>query len=132
MKEFADDNFIFIKSDKKRQKVLHAGRKHCGKRRNCSLQAISPFFHSVFKRFVLQTSKNQGLFGKGFNTLLGIVYCLYRFSSYNNPCFPCNRGIRNFLVSHTREIRFCEVVDPTLCMFTSSLHPTQKFQKMAK
>ena len=43
------------------------GRKHCGKRRNCSLRAISPFPHSVFKRLVLQTRKNQGLFGKGLN-----------------------------------------------------------------
>ena len=42
------------------------GRKPCGKRRNCSLQAISPFSHSVFKRLVWQTRKNQGLFGKGF------------------------------------------------------------------
>ena len=34
-------------------------RKHCGKRRNFSS------FHSVFKKLVLQTGKNQGLFGKG-------------------------------------------------------------------
>ena len=27
------------------------------------------FFHSVFKRLVLQTGKNQGLFGKGLNEL---------------------------------------------------------------
>ena len=40
------------------------GRKPCGKRRNCLLQAISPFSCSVFKRLVLQTCKNQGLFGK--------------------------------------------------------------------
>ena len=41
------------------------GRKHCGKRRNCSLRAISPFPHSVFQRLILQTRENQGLFGKG-------------------------------------------------------------------
>ena len=35
-----------------------------GKRRNCSLRAISPFSHSVFKRCVLQKRKNKGLFGK--------------------------------------------------------------------
>ena len=47
------------------QKVLKICRKHCGKRRNCSLQAISPF-PRVFKRgVVLQTRKNQGLFVKG-------------------------------------------------------------------
>ena len=28
---------------RKWQKVIQTGRKHCGKRRNCSLQAISPF-----------------------------------------------------------------------------------------
>ena len=40
------------------------GRKHCGKRRNCSLRAISPF-STVFSRVVMQRRKNQGLFGKG-------------------------------------------------------------------
>ena len=29
--------------------------------------AISPFFHSVFKRLVLQTCKTKGLFGKELN-----------------------------------------------------------------
>ena len=42
------------------------GRKHCGKRRNCSLRAISPF-PTVFSRLLLQTHKNQDLFGKGLN-----------------------------------------------------------------
>ena len=41
-------------------------RKQCGKRRNRLLQAISPF-PSVFKRFVLQTRKKQGLLRKGLN-----------------------------------------------------------------
>ena len=39
------------------------GRKYGGKRRNCSSNLS--FSHSVFKRLVLQTSKNQGLFGEG-------------------------------------------------------------------
>ena len=64
MKELADHNFKFDINDK----VLKTGRKHCGKRRNCSLRAISPL-HSVFKAVVLQTRKNQGLFGKGLNAL---------------------------------------------------------------
>ena len=41
-------------------KVLQMGRKHCGKRRNCSFS----FSHSVLKRLVLQTHKNQELFDK--------------------------------------------------------------------
>ena len=35
-------------------------RKHCGKRRNCSLLAISSFSKSVFQKTVLQTRKNHG------------------------------------------------------------------------
>ena len=51
------------------------GRKHCGKSRNRSLWAIFSFCHSVFKRFVLQTRKNQGLFGKGLTWLFSKVVC---------------------------------------------------------
>ena len=40
-------------------------RKHSGKKRNCWLQAIPPFPTVFFKRFVLQTRKNNGLFGNG-------------------------------------------------------------------
>ena len=48
----------------KRPKVFQKGRKHCGKRRNCSLWAISPF-STLFSKDLLQAHKNQGLFGKG-------------------------------------------------------------------
>ena len=41
---------------RKWQKVIQTGRKHCGKRRNCLLRAISPFstvfFKSLFPRGV--------------------------------------------------------------------------------
>ena len=40
LKEFADDNFKFDEDDRKFSKQI---TKHCGKRRNCLLQAISPF-----------------------------------------------------------------------------------------
>ena len=46
--------------------------KSCWKRRNCSLLAISPF-PSVFKRLVLQTRKNKGLFGEGLSFLLTML-----------------------------------------------------------
>ena len=39
--------------------------KHCGKRRNCSSRAISPFPTVFSKRLVLQTHENQGLLRKG-------------------------------------------------------------------
>ena len=42
LKEFADDNFKFDENEKV-EKVIQTDRKHCGKRRNCSSRAISPF-----------------------------------------------------------------------------------------
>ena len=63
------------------QNVLQTGKKHCGKRRNCSLRASSPFFRSVFKRLVLQTHKNQGLFGKGLNAYMYIILLYFQFFS---------------------------------------------------
>ena len=44
LKEFADDTFRF---DENGGEFFQMGRKHCGKRRNCSLR--------VFKRLLLQT-----------------------------------------------------------------------------
>ena len=41
------------------------GRKHCGKKEKLLVTSNFSFSHSVFKRLVLQTRKNQGLFGKG-------------------------------------------------------------------
>ena len=59
---FADDNF---KLDKKCPKVILTSRKHCGKREKLVVTSNFSFSHSVFKRVVLQTRKNQGFFGKG-------------------------------------------------------------------
>ena len=66
MKEFAEDNFKF---DEKRWKVLLKGRKRCGKRRNCSLRAISPFPTEFSEDLYCRHVKNQGLFGKGLKYL---------------------------------------------------------------
>ena len=56
----------------------------------------------------------------------------YLFLSHNNPSFQCNIAITNFLVLHTCEIRFRDIIDRTVHMFTSWSHPMQKFQNMAK
>ena len=59
MKEFADDNFKFDEYARKFAKWVEntVGKGEIA--RYCS------FSHGVFKRLVLQTHKNQGLFGKG-------------------------------------------------------------------
>ena len=46
LKEFANDNFTF---DENSRQFSRTGKKHCGKRRNCSFRAISPF-HTVFSK----------------------------------------------------------------------------------
>ena len=48
LKELADNNFKF---DENWQEVLERGRKHCWKRSNCSLGAISPF-PTVFSKYL--------------------------------------------------------------------------------
>ena len=54
------------------------------------------------------------------------------FVSHNNPCFPCNIAITNFLILYTCKIRFYDIIERTVHTFTSWHHPTQKFQNMAK
>ena len=39
--------------------------------------------------------------------------------SHNNPCFPCNIAITNFLILHMCEIRFYDVIDRAVHTFTS-------------
>ena len=44
-------------------------KKHCGKRRNCSMQAISPIPTVFSKDLFCRTHKNKDLFGKGLNLM---------------------------------------------------------------
>ena len=62
---FVENNFKFDENGRKLSKRVEST---VGKRRNCSLRAISPFSHGVFKRLELQTLENRGLFGKRLNT----------------------------------------------------------------
>ena len=61
LKEFADSNFKFNKNGRKFLKLVE---NTVGKGEIAPYDQFS-FSHSVFKRLVLQTRKNQGLFGKG-------------------------------------------------------------------
>ena len=47
------------------QKALQTGRKHCGKRSNCSLQAISPFPTVFSKELCFRHIKTRACLGKG-------------------------------------------------------------------
>ena len=54
------------------------GRKHCEKRRNCLLQAISPFPHDVFHSYISLVRQIVALFSNGLNRFSYIT--LYRVS----------------------------------------------------
>ena len=45
--------------------VLQEGRKYCGEKEKLLVMSNVSFSHSVFKRLLLKTRKNKGLFGKG-------------------------------------------------------------------
>ena len=61
LKEFADDNYEF---DENGEKFSKGTEDAVGKGKLLVTSDFS-FSHGVFKRLVLQTRKNQGLFGKG-------------------------------------------------------------------
>ena len=63
LKEFADDNFKFFENGRELFKYVEntVGKGEIA----CYEQFL--LSHSVFKRLVLQTGKNQGLFRKGLN-----------------------------------------------------------------
>ena len=52
--------------------IIRLCRKHCGKRRNCSLQAISPFPTMFSKVVCCIFRQNEYLWSKGLNTIQGI------------------------------------------------------------
>ena len=52
------------------QTVLQKGRKHCGKRRNCTLRAISPFPTVFSKDLYCRRVKTRACLGKGWNMRL--------------------------------------------------------------
>ena len=43
----------------------------------------------------------------------------WRKKTHNNPCFPCNIAITNFLILYMCEVRFYDVIDLTVHTFTS-------------
>ena len=49
---------------------MQKGRKHCGKRRNCSLRAISPFPIVFPKRLLSQGRQKETLCGNGLKQLM--------------------------------------------------------------
>ena len=72
LREFADDNFRF---DENGRKFSKRTENVVGKKEKLIVTSNFSFSQSVFKRLVLQTHKNKGLFGKGLicNTCLDMV-----------------------------------------------------------
>ena len=79
LKAFADHNF---KVDENGRKFSKWVQKYCGKRRNGSLRAISPF-PTVFSK---DSFRHQGLFGKG---LKSIDYIFFNHRRQRDIVFAC-------------------------------------------
>ena len=62
--KLADDN---LKFDKNGRKFFNRIENTVGKEDITRKMSNFSFSHSIFKRLILQTRKNQGLFGKGIN-----------------------------------------------------------------
>ena len=83
LKEIADDNFKF---DKNGGKGLQTGRKHCGKRRNCSLRAISPFPAVFSKDLHCRQVKTRACLGKDqqyFSHITATAHIIHVFSGFH-------------------------------------------------
>ena len=62
-------------------------------------RASFTFFHSVFKRLVLQIRKNQGLFGKG----LRVELPLYKTTTFRH--FPNSKNLQTTILNQMKNGR---------------------------
>ena len=67
------------------------------------------FSHSVFKRFILQARKNQGLFGKGFNITTLLFYMFLRNRRYSMA--PWGNSIKFLIVLMTITLHYAESIN---------------------
>ena len=80
LKEFA---YVKFKFDKTWLKLIQKVRKQCGKRRNCSLRAISPFPTVFSKDFNCRHVKARDCLGEGYgNTTFSLISHLKTFFFY--------------------------------------------------
>ena len=77
MKVFADDNSYLGENGRQFSKVVDT-IENIGKRRNCSLRAISPFPTVYSKGLYCRHEKKPGSFGKGFKIyhFVGLIHCM--------------------------------------------------------
>ena len=91
-------------------------RKHCGKRKKLLVTSNFSFSHNVFKRLVLQTRKNQGLFGKGLKWLtlhkircitLEILYLTHSGLSSANATKAVQLLLKSMCLKMIKAVQYC-------------------------
>ena len=99
-------------------KVLQMGRKHCEKRRNCSLRAISPFL-TVFSEDLYGRHVKPDLVWKRVNTKLCfslfIFYCSLFRSNLSLTLTKSHLGIIVFILRFF--LAFANVFFPVTCIY---------------
>ena len=81
LKEFTDDNFIFDENGRKLSKWVENS---VGKREIARYEQFLLFPQCFKKRLLLQTRKNQGLFGKGLREISFHVHYLKSVNPFPN------------------------------------------------
>ena len=72
---------------RKWRKTLQRGRKPCGKKRNCSLRAISPFPTGFSKDFYCRHVKTRACLGKGERPRKRRLFLVTSIFSFSNTVF---------------------------------------------
>ena len=96
------------------QNVFPMGRKQCGKRRNCSLPATSPFPTLFSKKlYCKNVKKKQGLFSKGITKMkrmvavgggTTVINSLTSKIHYSPKCPKCFLGIKEVDLIHYKKL----------------------------
>ena len=107
----------------KRQKVFQKVRKHCGKRRNCLLRAISPF------PTVFADVKSRACLGKGEKQVFLYVVCqtLNALNFKRSKIFIYGKELNilfNFSTEPVRTLRMTTVLDVTDVAAQTKISPT--------
>ena len=81
------------------------GRKHCGKRRNCSIRVISPFPTDFSKDMQYRHIKTRAVLGKGYTTekgynpVINIVKVTCPVIAVKKGGNLCKKNVWNYMAS---------------------------------
>ena len=98
--------------------------KHCDTRRNCLLQAISPFSYNVFYIFISLEHQNATLCGNGLNALHAKITFYITIQSMRYSLARFSKSIPNLLA--LKDLRYTGVIEPKLNSNMITIRPIRQ------